>query len=146
MQKLVWNPSTSYRHITISIFFVLVGHETSNVGVTITYLMQKLLNNIKKSLHNITLWWFLLEPIYCKKWKKKPCQETGMGYRERLKVLMKTNWSKMTISDPLINLESIWYHVESLEVPYSPNQFLDRDLFFAPSYSKAALDAHAVSC
>ena len=45
----------------------------------------------------------------------------------------------MSISDPLNNLGSIWYHSEPSEVPYSPNQYLDRD-FFATSYSKAALE------
>ena len=31
------------------------------------------------------------------------------------------------------------YHLEPSEVPYSPNQYLDRD-FFATPYSKAALE------
>ena len=33
------------------------------------------------------------------------------------------------MSDPLNNLEYIWYHSQHLEVPYSPNQFLGRDFF-----------------
>ena len=31
------------------------------------------------------------------------------------------------------------YHSDPLEVPYSPNQFLGWDFFFAVSYSKPAL-------
>ena len=42
------------------------------------------------------------------------------------------------MSDPLNHLESISQSTEPLEVPYSPNKYLDRD-FFAASYSKAAL-------
>ena len=45
----------------------------------------------------------------------------------------------MSMSDPLNNLGSILQSTEPLEVPYSPNKYLDRD-FFAASYSKAALD------
>ena len=33
------------------------------------------------------------------------------------------------MSDPFNPLESIWYHSEPLEVPYSPNQFLGWDFF-----------------
>ena len=42
------------------------------------------------------------------------------------------------MSDPLNHLGSIWYHSEPSEVPYSPNQYFDRD-FFPTSYSKPAL-------
>ena len=35
-------------------------------------------------------------------------------------------------------LGPIWYHSDSSDIPYSPNQFLDWD-FFAASYSKTAL-------
>ena len=44
----------------------------------------------------------------------------------------------MSMSDPRNNLGSIWYHLNPLEVPYSPNQSLDRD-FFDTSYSKKAI-------
>ena len=47
----------------------------------------------------------------------------------------------MSKSDPLDNLGPIWYHSDTLEVPYSPNQYLDSD-FFATSYSNAALEAN----
>ena len=33
------------------------------------------------------------------------------------------------MSDPLNHLGSIWYHSNSLEVPYSPNQFLGWNFF-----------------
>ena len=36
----------------------------------------------------------------------------------------------MSISDPLDNLESIWYHSEPSDVPYCPNQFLGWDFFY----------------
>ena len=42
------------------------------------------------------------------------------------------------MSDPLNHLGSTWTHLEPLEVPYSPNQFLGWD-FFAVSYCKPAL-------
>ena len=44
----------------------------------------------------------------------------------------------MSMSDPFNDLESIWYHSEPSEVPYSQNQYLDRG-FFATFYSEAAL-------
>ena len=34
----------------------------------------------------------------------------------------------MSMSDPLNHLESIWQSTEPLDVPYSPNQYLDRNL------------------
>ena len=37
------------------------------------------------------------------------------------------------------HLGLIWYHSEPSDVPYSPNQFLALDFFFATSYSKKAL-------
>ena len=37
-----------------------------------------------------------------------------------------------------VDLGPIWYHSEPSEVPYSPNQYLDRD-FFATFYSKATV-------
>ena len=37
------------------------------------------------------------------------------------------------------HLGQIWYHSEPSDVPYSQNQFLGWDLFFATSYSKTAL-------
>ena len=39
------------------------------------------------------------------------------------------NWSEMSMNDPLDHLGSIWYHSESSDVPYSPNQFLGWDFF-----------------
>ena len=44
----------------------------------------------------------------------------------------------MSMSDPLNHLGSILYHSVPQEVPYSPNQYLDRD-FFATFYSKATV-------
>ena len=35
----------------------------------------------------------------------------------------------MSMSDPINHLESIQYHSEPSEVPYSPNRYLDRDFF-----------------
>ena len=32
----------------------------------------------------------------------------------------------------------VWYHSEHSDIPYSPNQFLDLDLFFAASFSNIA--------
>ena len=40
------------------------------------------------------------------------------------------------------HLGPIWYRSEHSDVTYSPNQFLDWDIF-APSYSKTALDTGA---
>ena len=37
------------------------------------------------------------------------------------------------------HLGPIWYHKEPSDVPYSPNQFLGWDFFFAVSNSKTAL-------
>ena len=46
----------------------------------------------------------------------------------------------MTLSKLVLNdhLGLIWYDSEPLEVPYYPNQYLERD-FFAISYDKAAV-------
>jgi hypothetical protein len=46
------------------------------------------------------------------------------------------------MSDPFNHLESIWYHSEPLQVPYSPDQFLGWDFFSSISYSKPALRAY----
>ena len=66
--------------------------------------------------------------------KKSPCQETGLGNRGRLKVL---NDTKLVLNEhewPLNHLGSIWYHSKPSEVPYSPNQYLDRD-FILPIHT-----------
>ena len=74
----------------------------------------------------------------CKKPQKNIIQETSFGNRGRLKVL---NGNELVINDyklPFDNLESIWYHSEPSDVPYSLNQFLGWN-FFDTSYSKMAL-------
>ena len=52
-------------------------------------------------LYKLLIFWnglngFKLEPSYCKKWQKSPNQETGLGTRERLKVL---NDTKLVLND-----------------------------------------------
>jgi hypothetical protein len=44
----------------------------------------------------------------------------------------------MSMTDPLNQLGSSWYHSESSGIPYFPNQFLGWN-FFDVSYSKTAL-------
>ena len=64
--------------------------------------------------------------------KKSPNQETGLRSRERLKVL---NDAKLILNQH----EGPLNHLKALEVPYSLNQYFDRD-FFATFYRKTALD------
>ena len=74
--------------------------------------------------------------------KKSPNQETGLGNRGRLKVL---NGTKLVLIDhelPLDNLESIWYHSEPLDVPYSPNQFLGWDFFCCFLQQDSSISPH----
>ena len=40
------------------------------------------------------------------------------------------NLSKLSMSDPLNHLGSIWYYSKPLKVPYSPNQSLGWDFFY----------------
>ena len=42
-------------------------------------------------------------------------------------------------------LGPIWYHSEPPDIPYSPNQFLDRD-FFVTSYSKCLIFCKNETC
>ena len=53
--------------------------------------------------------------------KKRPTQDTGLGDRGLLKAL---NDTKL-----ILHLKVIWYCSEPSDVPYSQNQFLDRDIF-----------------
>ena len=55
-----------------------------------------------------------------------------------LKVLNELNSSNVSLRDPLDNLRSILYHLETSDVPNFP-KFLALD-FFAVSHSKMALD------
>ena len=51
------------------------------------------------------------------------------------------NDTKLIINDEGVThaqLGPIWYHLEPSDIPYSPNQFLDRH-YFAASYIRAAL-------
>jgi hypothetical protein len=54
----------------------------------------------------------IVEPVCCKKQQKKVT-----------KLVLKS------MSEPLEQLGSIWYHSEPLEVPCYPNQFLDWGFF-----------------
>ena len=45
----------------------------------------------------------------------------------------------MSKSDPYNHLGSIWYDSESLEVLYTPDQYLGWDIFAVP-YSRSALE------
>ena len=68
-------------------------------------------------------------------------QKTGLGNRRHLKVL---NDTKLVLNEhewppQSFILGSIWYHSESSDVSYLPNQFLALE-FFATSCSKTALN------
>ena len=62
--------------------------------------------------------------------QKRPDRELGLGYRGNIIVLYDTKLvlNEHQCSDPLnYLLRSIWYPSKPLEVPYSTNQFLERD-------------------
>ena len=84
---------------------------------------------------HITRFTSWLEQLCCKKWQKSPCQETGFGNRGRLKV---RNNIILVLNEHKWPPELFRINLDHSEVPYSPNQYLDRD-FFATSYSKAHL-------
>ena len=68
----------------------------------------------------------VLEPPCWKKCQKNPCQDTGLGNRGPLKA---PNNTKLILDDAHAHLGPIWYHSKPSGIPYSPNQFLDRNFF-----------------
>ena len=74
---------------------------------------------------------FLMAALSVSKWIKRPTwptQFSNRGHRAMLLLIKGVTHA---------HLGPIWYHSEPSDIPYSPNQFLALDFFFAAYYCRS---------